>query len=41
MEKLDFLRVIDVERMCLVEIEDPGTCRFIALSYMWGGDQKM
>ncbi|CAH0052756.1 unnamed protein product [Clonostachys solani] len=40
MQKLDFLRVIDVERMCLVEIENPGTCRLIALSYMWGGDQK-
>lgn len=37
MRKPGFLRVIDIENYCVVEADDPATCRFIALSYVWGG----
>jgi hypothetical protein len=36
MESLDFLRVIDVEKFCLHEVERPADCRFVTLSYKWG-----
>jgi hypothetical protein len=36
LENLDFLRVIDVDKMCLYETKRPGSCRFVALSYKWG-----
>jgi hypothetical protein len=32
---LQFLRLIDVVSECLVEIQSP--CRYLALSYVWGG----
>ena len=35
-EKPEYLRVIDVRRRCLVVPGNP-TCRYVALSYMWGG----
>jgi hypothetical protein len=36
MRKPKFIRVIDVENMCLVEPAVPSTCRYVALSYTWG-----
>ena len=36
MQKPDFLRVIDVEKMCVVVVSNPHTCRYVALSYVWG-----
>ncbi|MCJ1399500.1 hypothetical protein MMC11_002702 [Xylographa trunciseda] len=37
MKKPTFLRVIDVEDFCVKEVANPAQCRFIALSYVWGG----
>ncbi|MCJ1416988.1 hypothetical protein MMC32_003327 [Xylographa parallela] len=37
MQKPGFLRVIDVEAFCVKEVANPAECRFIALSYVWGG----
>jgi hypothetical protein len=34
-------RVIDVEKMCLHETEGRETGTYVALSYCWGGDQKV
>lgn len=34
-------RVIDVEKMCLHETEGRETGNYVALSYCWGGDQKV
>ena len=34
-------RVIDVEKICLHETEGRETGNYVALSYCWGGDQKM
>lgn len=31
------LRVIDVQKRCVVSIANPSACRYVALSYMWGG----
>ncbi|MCJ1425593.1 hypothetical protein MMC29_003493 [Sticta canariensis] len=34
-----FLRVIDVQRQCIVRA--PQECRYMALSYVWGGPQEL
>lgn len=34
-----FLRVIDVQRQCVVK--PPQECRYMALSYVWGGPQEL
>lgn len=34
-----FLRVIDVQRQCVVKA--PRACRYMALSYVWGGPQEL
>ena len=34
-----FLRVIDVQRQCIVKA--PRKCRYMALSYVWGGPQEL
>lgn len=34
-----FLRVIDVQRQCIVKA--PRMCRYMALSYVWGGPQEL
>ena len=41
-ESTDFLRLIDVREWCLVEFrnEDTQRCRYVALSYVWGGAPK-
>ena len=39
MQKPRFLRVIDVEKFCIKEVANLVQCRFIALSYVWGGAQ--
>ena len=38
----DFVRLIDVDQWCLVEFHAPNTrwCRYVALSYVWGGAQN-
>ncbi|KAH8892717.1 HET-domain-containing protein [Thozetella sp. PMI_491] len=36
MQRPESLRVIDVQRMCIVDSQDPSTCRYVALSYTWG-----
>ncbi|MCJ1334478.1 hypothetical protein MMC10_011190 [Thelotrema lepadinum] len=36
LQKLKFLRVIDVKDLCIREIAKPADCLFIALSYVWG-----
>lgn len=36
-ENPQFLRVIDVHKECVVLFNDPVPCRYVALSYMWGG----
>ena len=33
----EYLRVIDVYREVIVVFDNPTSCRYIALSYMWGG----
>lgn len=40
-ENPQFLRVIDVHRECVVLVNDPASCRYVALSYMWGGFQGL
>lgn len=37
MQKPGFLRAIDVEDFCIKEVPDPAKCRYVALSYVWGG----
>ena len=37
MQKPSFLRVIDVHDLCVKISPDPAGCRFVALSYVWGG----
>jgi hypothetical protein len=37
MQKPGFIRAIDVEDFCTKEILDPARCRYVALSYVWGG----
>ncbi|MCJ1315715.1 hypothetical protein MMC15_001035 [Xylographa vitiligo] len=37
MQKPGSLRVIDVEEFCVKEVANPAECRFVALSYVWGG----
>ena len=36
MQKPKFLRVIDVEDLCIKEVTNPSQCRYIALSYVCG-----
>jgi hypothetical protein len=36
MRKPLFLRVIDVEDFCIKEIDTSDSCRYVALSYVWG-----
>ena len=36
LQKPAFLRVIDCEKMCITEAPSPTTCRYVALSYVWG-----
>lgn len=40
-EKPGFLRLIDVEHMRIVVADAPKSCRYIALSYVWGGAQMV
>ena len=37
MQKPKFLRVIDVQDLCVMIVRNPEECRFVALSYVWGG----
>lgn len=39
-EPLDGFRVIDVQQDCVIPVHGPQGCRYLALSYVWGGDQK-
>ena len=41
MRKPSFLRVIDVQENCIVEVANPEECRYAALSYVWGGVQHL
>lgn len=41
MQKPSFLRVIDIQEMCIVEVPNPQECRYAALSYVWGGVQHL
>lgn len=41
MQKPSFLRLIDVQDNCIVEVAEPEKCRFVALSYVWGGAQHL
>ncbi|MCJ1461607.1 serine/threonine protein kinase [Pseudocyphellaria aurata] len=41
MQKPSFLRVIDVWDNCIVEVPEPKECRYVALSYVWGGAQQL
>lgn len=41
MRKPVSLRAIDVHNLCLCEIQDPAKCRFISLSYVWGGARTL
>ena len=36
MEKPKFLRVVDVQDYCIKSVTESTTCRYIALSYVWG-----
>lgn len=36
MEKPKFLRVVDVQEYCIKSVTESTTCRYIALSYVWG-----
>lgn len=36
---VSFLRLIDVQRQCIVKA--PRKCRYMALSYVWGGTQEL
>lgn len=36
MEKPKFLRVVDVQDYCIKSVTESMTCRYIALSYVWG-----
>ena len=41
MQKPKFLRVIDVNELCVKVAPNPAQCRFVALSYVWGGAGMM
>lgn len=41
MPKPSFLRLIDVLDNCIVEVAEPKECRYVALSYVWGGAQQL
>lgn len=41
MRKPMSLRAIDVHNLCLTEIEKPSECRFVSLSYVWGGARTL
>lgn len=41
MQKPSFLRVIDVQENCIVQVANPEDCRYAALSYVWGGVQHL
>lgn len=41
MQKPSFLRLIDVWDNCIVEVAEPKECRYVALSYVWGGAQQL
>ena len=36
MRQPDFVRLLDVVDLCIVTPPNPATCRFVALSYVWG-----
>ena len=36
MEKPKFLRVVDIQDYCIKSVAESTTCRYIALSYVWG-----
>jgi hypothetical protein len=40
-ESPEYLRVIDVHREGIVVFDNPASCRYIALSYMWGGFKRL
>lgn len=35
-QELQYIRVIDVLKNCIVRVEKPAKCRYAALSYVWG-----
>ena len=39
-ERVDGFRLIDVQNECVIPVSGPQGCRYLALSYVWGGDQK-
>ena len=41
MQKPNFLRVIDVQNLCVSVVPNPAECRFVALSYVWGGAEMV
>ena len=41
MQKPKFLRVIDIHELCVEVAPNPAQCRFVALSYVWGGAGMM
>ena len=41
MRKPRFLRLLDVHDRCITVAKDPGSCRYVALSYVWGGAQML
>lgn len=41
MQKPSFLRLIDIRDNCVVQVAEPKECRYVALSYVWGGAQHL
>ena len=41
MEKPKFLRLLDVDNLNIVVSPDPDVCRYVALSYVWGGAEML
>ncbi|KAJ5801104.1 HET-domain-containing protein [Penicillium psychrosexuale] len=41
MQRPEFLRVINIDRLCLLQPPGPASCRFLALSYVWGGKNNV
>jgi hypothetical protein len=35
-QQLQYIRVIDVWKNCIVKVENPAKCRYVTLSYVWG-----